>query len=62
MELYHGGTEIIDEPKIGVGRPNLDFGPGFYLTQLYTQAKSWSLKGAAERNAKPIINKYVLDF
>ena len=58
MELYHGGTEIIDSPKINVGRPNLDFGPGFYLTSLYSQAKEWALKIGDERNVKPIINKY----
>ncbi|MCH5346993.1 MAG: DUF3990 domain-containing protein [Muribaculaceae bacterium] len=58
MEVYHGGTEIIDSPKIDVGRPNLDFGPGFYVTTLYSQAKAWSQKIGDERNVKPIINKY----
>lgn len=61
MEIYHGGTEIIDSPKIDVGRPNLDFGPGFYLTSLYDQAKEWAQKIGDERNVKPIINKYEFD-
>ena len=58
MEVYHGGTEIIDFPKIDVGRPKLDFGPGFYLTSLYVQAKEWAMKIGDERNVRPIINKY----
>lgn len=61
MELFHGGTEIIDAPKIDVGRPNLDFGPGFYLTSLYSQAKDWAVKIGEERNVRPIINKYEFD-
>lgn len=61
MEIYHGGTEIIDSPKIDVGRPKLDFGPGFYLTTLYDQAKEWAMKIGDERNVRPIINKYEFD-
>lgn len=61
MEVYHGGTEIIDAPKIDVGRPKLDFGPGFYLTSLYDQAKEWAMKIGDERNVRPIINKYEFD-
>ena len=61
MEVYHGGTEIIDAPKIDVGRPKLDFGPGFYLTSLYDQAMEWAMKIGDERNVRPIINKYDFD-
>ena len=61
MLVYHGGTEIIDSPKIDVGRPKLDFGPGFYLTSLYDQAKEWAEKIGDERNVRPIINKYEFD-
>ena len=31
--LYHGPYVGVPEPLTGVGRRDLDFGPGFYLTQ-----------------------------
>ncbi len=35
ITVYHGGTNEIQSPLVHVGRPNLDFGPGFYVTDLY---------------------------
>lgn len=33
VEIYHAATEIISQPMCGVGRKNLDFGPGFSVYQ-----------------------------
>lgn len=60
LTVYHGGTEIIREPKVDVGRPNLDFGPGFYVSDIYTQAKDWAVKIADIRESAPILNVYHL--
>lgn len=60
LTVYHGGTERISNPKANFGRPNLDFGPGFYVTDIYTQAKDWAMKIANFREAPPIINVYHL--
>lgn len=60
IEVYHGGTEIVSRPLVSVGRPNLDFGPGFYVTDLYEQAESWAIKMAEIRGTLPIVNKYLL--
>ena len=32
--VFHGGTQVIDEPVCKFGRQNLDFGAGFYVTDL----------------------------
>ncbi len=40
--LYHGSFMSIPSPLTGVGRRELDFGPGFYVTQLREQAKRWA--------------------
>lgn len=40
--LYHGSTTIVEHPLVGVGRKELDFGPGFYLTPLHEQAVRWA--------------------
>ena len=34
MILYHGGTEAVMHPDCKAGRPDLDFGQGFYVTLL----------------------------
>ncbi|MCH5226265.1 MAG: DUF3990 domain-containing protein [Muribaculaceae bacterium] len=60
IEIYHAGTEIIRHPEIKFSRPDLDFGPGFYLTNIFEQAENWGLKRAEKRQNKGIINKYLL--
>lgn len=34
MKLYHDSTVIVDKPLVSYGRDNLDFGKGFYTTNL----------------------------
>ena len=29
MKVYHGSTQAVEYPLVGVGRENLDFGKGF---------------------------------
>lgn len=42
MRVFHGSTVAVSAPLVGVGRKNLDFGPGFYVTDLRAQAVSWA--------------------
>lgn len=42
MKVYHGGTETVEFPDISKGRAGLDFGQGFYVTNLLQQAESWA--------------------
>lgn len=58
--VYHGGTEIVMQPLVDVGRSNLDFGPGFYVTDIRDQAANWALKMADIRGALPILCNYKL--
>ena len=64
ITLFHGSFTPIELPLVSVGRKKLDFGPGFYLTRLQSQAEAWA-KVIAERqgpSAKPILNKYDFDY
>ena len=61
IEIYHAVTEAISRPLCGVGRKNLDFGPGFYMTDVYDQAVMWASRRASERQAPAILNVYLLD-
>lgn len=60
MEVYHGSTIIVEKPLVGVGRKNLDFGQGFYITDLRQQAISWASR-PLNANKPKILNIYTLD-
>lgn len=61
ITVYHGATQIIDAPLCSVGRSNLDFGQGFYVTDLKEQAIKWAQTIAPRRIEKPLLNIYELD-
>ena len=59
--VYHGGTEIVEIPICKFGRKNLDFGQGFYVTDIRKQAVKWAVNVAQSRNKKAILNRYKLN-
>jgi hypothetical protein len=58
MRLYHGSNIEIKQPALGMGRAKVDFGPGFYLTTLASQAESWARQRANEGNAKAVVSVF----
>ena len=42
--LYHGSTQPIETPMVNIGRDDLDFGKGFYLTVYQEQAERWAVR------------------
>ncbi len=42
LTVYHGATCEVKQPLCNAGRPNLDFGQGFYVTDLREQAVNWA--------------------
>ena len=58
ITLYHGTYLSVPEPLAKIGRKNLDFGPGFYLTQIESQAKDWATIIASRkgRETKAVLN------
>ncbi|WP_073161288.1 DUF3990 domain-containing protein [Fibrobacter sp. UWH5] len=42
MILYHGSLVVVERPLVGIGRSDLDCGPGFYLTKHREQAERWA--------------------
>ena len=59
--VYHGGTDRIETPICKFGRTNLDFGQGFYVTDLLEQAITWGKNVALGRNKTVLINRYKLN-
>lgn len=60
MIVYHGSTEIVKNPSTSIGRKNLDFGNGFYVTDLREQAVSWANR-PVNRSKKRWLNIYELN-
>lgn len=58
MTLFHGSTNKVSDPIISFGRANLDFGQGFYLTDLKEQAISWAKRQSDARKTPPVLNIY----
>lgn len=65
MLVYHGSLSEIKKPDLNIGRFNLDFGKGFYVTTLKKQSEKWALRREAmakftsdDKIIKPIVNVY----
>ena len=64
ITLFHGSYVPVQVPLVKLGRRKVDFGQGFYLTNLRTQAESWA-KTIAERkgrNAQPTVSTFSFDY
>ena len=61
--LYHGSDIAVKAPLTRAGRSNLDFGRGFYLTQIREQAESRAQIIASRKGRRviPILNVYSFD-
>ena len=59
--LYYGSNVIVEHPLVNIGRKDLDFGLGFYVTPLFEQASKWATRIKMIRKAEQaIINTYEL--
>ena len=56
MNLYHGGTDIIESPVILSQPAGRDFGIGFYCTNIRDQAEKWAKRQSRIRRQAAIFN------
>ena len=62
MKLYHGSTVSVRKPSLLPGRPNADFGKGFYTTSSYEQAVRWAqIKQEREKTERAVVSIYEFD-
>lgn len=61
MRVFHGSTIVIKQPLVAAGRKRLDFGQGFYVTDIKQQADSWAERMQRIREEDGIVNVYELD-
>ena len=59
MIIYHGGTDIVEAPRIITSHTGRDFGTGFYTTDIKEQAVKWAKRQALYRKKDDaILNIY----
>ena len=62
MIVFHGGTDIVDFPRIVTAHSGRDFGAGFYTTDIREQAVKWAKRQALYRKkAEGVLNTYEFD-
>jgi hypothetical protein len=61
MIVYHGSTTVIRQPIAAAGRPRLDFGRGFYVTDIKSQAESWAERMQRIREEVGIVSVFEID-
>lgn len=61
MLLYHGSNTDIKNINLAMCRPYKDFGQGFYLSALKTQAEKMAMRVARIYGGVPFLNVYEID-
>lgn len=61
MKLYHGSNIRVENIDLTKGRPNKDFGKGFYTTHIEEQANFWSRRIAERYGGTPSVTQYEFD-
>jgi hypothetical protein len=62
IRLYHGSTVAVRKPSLRPGRPNADFGKGFYTTSNLEQAVRWAhIKQDREESERAVVSIYEFD-
>lgn len=62
MILYHGSNTEIKEIQLSKGNRDKDFGQGFYLTDILSQAQKMAERRVLmEGKGEPVINSYEFD-
>lgn len=62
IKLYHGSTVAVRKPSLRPGRPNADFGKGFYTTSVKEQAVRWAhIRQEREYAPRAVVSVYEFD-
>lgn len=63
IKLFHGSYTEVSSPLVKLGRNKVDFGQGFYLTKLQSQAEAWArvISEHKGKRAKAILSVFSLD-
>lgn len=58
IQVYHGSTATVEQPLCDYGRKGVDFGTGFYVSDMREQAVSWAKVLEFRRDLPALLNVY----
>ena len=61
MRVYHGSDTLVAVIDLQKCKPNRDFGRGFYVTKLRTQAEDMAIRVTKRSKQTPIVTEYEFD-
>ena len=61
MTVFHGSVCEVRCPDLSRSKRYIDFGPGFYVTDIQRQAERWARRKAARFGGKAIVSTYSLN-
>ncbi|GHT20154.1 hypothetical protein FACS189429_8310 [Bacteroidia bacterium] len=61
MNVYHGSYVAIYDIDLSKGEPKKDFGRGFYVTKLRSQAEFWAVRKGVRKRSDCIITEFEFD-
>jgi len=61
MKVYHGSYIAIDEIDFSFCRKRRDFGKGFYVTKLLSQAEYWAVRKGEDNDTEGIVTEFEFD-
>ena len=58
MKVFHGSYTTVSEIDLSKGRSNLDFGKGFYVTNIRSQAEYWATRTGRYNKTDGIVSEF----
>ncbi|GHV62776.1 hypothetical protein FACS1894195_4940 [Bacteroidia bacterium] len=61
MKVYHGSDTLVSVIDLQKCKPNRDFGRGFYVTKLRSQADDMAIRVTRYSKKSPVVSEYEFD-
>jgi len=58
MRVFHGSYIAVSEIDLTKGRSNLDFGKGFYVTNIRSQAEYWAVRAGRFHKTDGVVSEF----
>jgi hypothetical protein len=61
MKIFHGSYTAIETVDFSLCRKRRDFGKGFYLTKILSQAEYWATRKGIEHDVDGVVTEFEFD-
>jgi hypothetical protein len=58
MKVYHGSYTLIEKIDLAKCQPGKDFGQGFYVTKIRSQAEYWAKRIGRENHTTGVVTEF----